>query len=128
MKWIYAVLVVLTSLQLKAQPCQLLTQTFAVADTIKVAEKELYKFRFSENQLTQLLSFPGLKEPIEAVQQLQRTLDQDNESFRKQVWWQLDGKLAEKYLEELKRLCPQTSFGVYARELGYYKAYFKPKL
>jgi hypothetical protein len=109
----------------KAQPCTLLTKTFAVADTMGVKEGELYRFRFSKPQLDQLAGIPGLEKPVAAIGKLQKTLDQDNSSFREGVFWQLDEKLAEKFLVELQGFCPETEFGVYWKELMYYRRYYK---
>ena len=117
----------LVSVLVKAQDCKLLTQTFAVADTLKKESEELYLFRFSTNQLDQLQQLPGLGKPILALKNLQKTLDQDNDSFKKGVLWQLDEKLAEKQFAELKKECPETGFKVFEREIVYYKNRYKAK-
>jgi hypothetical protein len=109
------------------QSCTLLTQTFAVADTIKGKSGELYRFRFSVGQLDALLQLPGLEKPIAAIKKLQTTLDEDNASLRSGTLWQLDEKLATKQFEELKKECPETVFVVYRKEIDYYRAKYKPK-
>lgn len=106
------------------QPCTLLTQTFDVADTIKRETGTLYRFRFSIGQLDALLQLPGLDKPVAAIKKLQATLDEDNASYRSGTLWQLDEKLADKRLEELEILCSETAFGVYRREIDYYKSKF----
>lgn len=118
---------VLTSLAVKSQPCALLTQTFAVADTIKKDSKELYLFRFSEKQLLDIRPLPGLEKAVDMLKKLQKTLDEDHASLQKGVLWQLDTKLAEKQFAELRAECPATEFKVFQREIAYYKSRFKPK-
>ena len=127
MKYGFLAFFFLVSVLVKAQDCKLLTQTFAVADTLKKESEELYLFRFSTNQLDQLQQLPGLGKPILALKNLQKTLDQDNDSFKKGVLWQLDEKLAEKQFAELKKECPETGFKVFEREIVYYKNRYKAK-
>jgi hypothetical protein len=111
----------------KSQPCALLTQTFAVADSIKKDSKELYVFRFSEKQLDDIRSLPGLEKPVDAIKKLQKTLDEDNASLKNGILWQLDMKLAEKQFAELNMECTETGFQVYRREIDYYKSRFLEK-
>ena len=127
MKYGFLAFFFLVSVLVKAQDCKLLTQTFAVADTLKKESEELYLFRFSTNQLDQLQQLPGLEKPILVLKNLQKTLDQDNDSFKKRVLWQLDEKLAEKQFAELKKECPETGFKVFEREIVYYKNRYKAK-
>lgn len=127
MKYCFPAFFFLLSITANGQECKLLTQTFAVADTMKKESGELYLFRFSINQLEQLRYLPGLEKPILAIKNLQKTLDEDNDSFKKGVLWQLDEKLAEKQFAELKRECPQTGFKVFEREILYYKSRFRAK-
>jgi glycyl-tRNA synthetase beta subunit len=125
----YGVLIILTFwfYTAKAQPCKLLTQTFAIADTLKKESEELYVFRFSVKQLDDLAQLPGLEKAISMIKRLQKTLDEDNASFQGGVLWQLDGKLAEKQLAEVRKECPETLFNVFEREIEYYKKrYRKP--
>ncbi len=109
------------------QNCALLNQTFAVADTIKKDSKELYLFRFSEKQLTDIRPVPGLEEAVDILKKLQKTLDEDHASLKSGTLWQLDTKLAVKQLTELRAACPGTEFMVFEREIAYYKLRFKPK-
>jgi len=127
MKYSFLVILIVLSLSVKSQPCALLTQTFAIADTIKRDSEELYVFRFSEKQLNDIRTLPGLEKAIDAVKKLQKTLDEDHTSLKNGVLWQLDVKLAEKQFAELKRECPETSFGVYRREMDYYRSRFVEK-
>jgi len=115
------------SLIANGQDCALLTQTFAVADTMKKESGELYVFRFSIKQLNVLQQMPGLEKPVLAIKKLQKTLDEDNVSFKTGILWQLDEKLAEKQLAELKKECPETGFKVFEREIGYYKLKYRAK-
>jgi len=127
MKYSFLVILMVLSLSVKSQPCALLTQTFATADTIKRDSEELYVFRFSEKQLNDIRTLPGLEKAIDAVKKLQKTLDEDHTSLKNGVLWQLDVKLAEKQFTELKKECPETSFGVYRREMDYYRSRFVEK-
>jgi glycyl-tRNA synthetase beta subunit len=125
----YGVIIILTFwfYTAKAQPCKLLTQTFAIADTMKKESEELYVFRFSVKQLDDLAQLSGLEKAISMIKRLQKTLDEDNASFQGGVLWQLDGKLAEKQLAEVRKECPETLFNVFEREIEYYKKrYRKP--
>jgi len=115
------------SIQTKAQKCVLLTQTFAVADTMNKNHEQLYRFRFSEKQLNEIQMLPGLEKPIIAIKKLQRTLDEDFDSYSKSLLWQLDTKLAQKQLEELRKECPETAFKAYEDEILYYKSKYKAK-
>lgn len=124
MKYSFLVFLMMLSLSVKSQPCALLTQTFAVADTIKRDSKELNVFRFSEKQLNDIRTLPGLEKAIDAIKKLQKTLDEDHTSLKNGILWQLDVKLAEKQFAELKKECPETSFGVYRREMDYYRSRF----
>jgi glycyl-tRNA synthetase beta subunit len=123
----YGVLIILTFwfYTAKAQPCKLLTQTFAIADTLKKESEELYVFRFSVKQLDDLAQLPGLEKAISMIKRLQKTLDEDNASFQGGVLWQLDGKLAEKQLAEIRKECPETLFNVFEREIEYYKKWYR---
>lgn len=109
------------------QNCTLLKQTFAIADTIKPDTSQLYLFRFSNNQLAALRSVPALEKAIEAIEKLQQTLDQDHESYKNGIVWQLDTKLASKQLIELKEKCGETPFLVYQREIDFYRRRYIPK-
>lgn len=111
----------------KGQHCNLLTQTFAVADTINRESEELYRFRFSTSQLHDLQELPGMEKPVLVIGKLQKTLDEDFDSYQKKILWQLDGKLAEKQLIELKNDCPETSFRVFEREIHFYRSKFKTR-
>lgn len=111
----------------KGQSCELLRKTFAIADTIKVKEGDLYRFRFSGGQLDALLQLPGLEKPVTALKNLQKTLDEDNASLQNGILWQLDGKLAEKQFAQLRKECPETGFAVFWREIVYYKSKFQKK-
>src|SRR6187402_2214129 len=75
------------------QNCTLLKQTFAIADTMNTDTSQLYVFRFSEAQLTALKGIATLEQPIGIIEKLQKTLDQDHESYKKGLFWQLDTKL-----------------------------------
>jgi hypothetical protein len=116
---------VMLSFGVMAQPCKLLTQTFAIADTMQTDSNTLYKFRFSAGQLDDLSQLPDLAKAITALRKLQKTLDEDNASFQSGTLWQLDGKLAEKHLAALRIECPETGFGVFWREIVYYKSKFQ---
>jgi len=116
-----------SSLNLKAQKCVLLTQTFAIADTINQNPEKLYRFRFSEKQLNEIQMLPGLEKPVTTIRKLQRTLNEDFDSFSQQIFWQLDTKLAQKYLDELRTECPETAFKAYQNEIVYYKSKYKAK-
>lgn len=109
------------------QDCALLTQTFSIADTMKKESGELYLFRFSLKQLDVLQQMPGLEKPILAIKKIQKTLDEDNVSLKNGILWQLDEKLAEKQLAELKKECPETGFKVFEREIEYYKSRYRAK-
>ena len=111
----------------EAQPCPLLTQTFAIADTLQKESGELYVFRFSTKQLDDLIQLPGLEKAIPAIKKLQKTLDEDYDSYKKGVLWQLDEKLAEKHLAELRKECPETGFMVFEKEIRYYKLKYQEK-
>ncbi|WP_221393318.1 hypothetical protein [Dyadobacter sp. NIV53] len=115
------------SIIVKSQDCKLLTQTFAVADTMKKESGELYVFRFSTQQLDALQQMPGLAKSIPVIKKLQKTLDEDNTSLKNGTLWQLDEKLAEKQFAELKKECPETGFKVFEREISYYKLRYKVK-
>lgn len=117
----------LTAFYAKSQPCKLLTQTFAIADTIKKDSEELYRFRFSTGQLDALQQLPDMEKPVLALKRLQKTLDEDNESYQNGTLWQLDQKLADKHFEELKRECPETGFKVFEREIRFYRSKYKLK-
>ena len=127
-KHIFLVLFIFAlSMKTKAQKCVLLIQTFAVADTINKDSNKLYRFRFSEKQMNEIQMLPGLEKPIIAIKKLQRTLDEDFDSYSKSLLWQLDTKLAQKQLEELRKECPETAFRAYENEILYYKSKFKAK-
>jgi hypothetical protein len=111
----------------QSQPCALLTQTFAVADTIRKDSKELYVFRFSDTQLNDISAIPGLDKAVSGIRKLQKTLDEDHGSLKEGNLWQLDVKLAGRQLEELRMECPETRFLVYERELNYYRSKFQSK-
>lgn len=111
----------------KGQPCKLLTQTFAIADTMKKGSGELYVFRFSTKQLDDLQLLPGLEKAVPAIKKLQKTLDEDNSSFKNAVLWQLDEKLADRQLAELRKECPETGFMVFEREIEFYKLKYRKK-
>lgn len=115
------------SLIAKGQDCKLLSQTFAVADTMKKESGELYIFRFSTQQLDALQQMPGLEKSIPVIKKLQKTLDEDHGSLKNGTFWQLDEKLAEKQFAELKKECPETGFRVFEREISYYKLRYKVK-
>jgi hypothetical protein len=127
MKYLIAIGLGLVGFSVRSQPCQLLTQTFAIADTIKKDSKELYRFRFSDRQLADLESVIGLDKAVPALRKLQKTLDEDNASLTSGFFWQLDEKLADKQLGALKKECPETLFGVFQREIDFYKSKFKEK-
>jgi hypothetical protein len=111
----------------KAQPCNLLSQTFAIADTMRTRSDIPYTFRFSTGQLDDLEQLPGLAKAIQAMRKLQKTLDEDNASFQTGTLWQLDGQLAEKQLISLRTECPETRFLVFEREIKFYQARYKAK-
>ena len=117
----------LTAFYAKSQPCKLLKQTFAIADTIKKDSEELYRFRFSTGQLDALQQLPDMEKPVLVLKRLQKTLDEDNESYQSGTLWQLDEKLADKHFEELKRECPETGFRVFEREIRFYRSKYKLK-
>jgi hypothetical protein len=127
MKYRLLIFFLLLAVCAKGQNCNLLTQTFAVADTIKRENEELYRFRFSTSQLRDLLELSGMEKPVLAIGKLQKTLDEDFDSYQKNVLWQLDGKLAERQLSELKKECPETSFLVFEREIHFYRSKFKTR-
>ena len=127
MKYAFFTFFFLLSLIAKSQDCKLLTQTFAVADTMKKESGELYVFRFSAQQLDALQQMPGLAKSIPVIKKLQKTLDEDNGSLKNGIFWQLDEKLAEKQFAELKKECPETGFRVFEREISYYKLRYKVK-
>ena len=109
------------------QNCTLLKQTFAIADTIKPDTSQLYLFRFSISQLVALKNVPALEKAVEVIGKLQQTLDQDHESYKNGLVWQLDTKLASKQLIELKEKCGETPFLVYQREIDFYHRRYIPK-
>jgi hypothetical protein len=127
MKFRLSALFFLSALFSKAQDCKLLTQTFAIADTMKKEGGELYVFRFSLKQLDDLQQLSGLGKPILAIKKLQKTLDEDNASLKNSTFWQLDEKLADKLFNDLKRECPETGFKVFEREINYYRGKYKVK-
>jgi len=127
MKYCFSAFFFLMSLIANGQDCKLLTQTFAVADTMKKEGGELYVFRFSAKQLDVLQQMPGLGKAIPVIKKLQKTLDEDNVSLKNGILWQLDEKLADKQFAELKKECPETGFKVFEREIGYYKMKYKAK-
>lgn len=108
-----------------AQPCSLLTDTFREADKLRSDKEEFQRFRFSENQLDQVQVLPGLDKGITNIRILQKVLDQDFDSYTKNLFWQLDEKLATHRLEEVKKECPETSFKVYEDEIIYYKSKYR---
>jgi len=107
------------------QPCSLLTDTFREADKLRSDKDEFQRFRFSETQLDQVQMLPGLDKGIINIRTLQKVLDQDFDSYSKNLFWQLDEKLATHRLEEVKKECPETSFKVYEDEIIYYKSRFR---
>jgi hypothetical protein len=107
------------------QPCKLLTDTFREADKLRDGSAEFQRFRFSENQLDQLVLMPGLDKPVAVLKKLQKTLDQDYQSYTEGLRWQLDEKLALYQVEEIKKECPETSFKVYEDELNFYKSRYR---
>ena len=125
----YALFVLLFAVPFFAtsQPCKLLTQTFAIADTIKKDSEELYRFRFSTGQLDALQQLPDMEKAVLALKKLQKTLDEDNASYQAGTLSQLDEKLAQKHFDELKRECPQTGFKVFEREIGFYRGRYRAK-
>ncbi|MCF2443136.1 hypothetical protein L0657_04130 [Dyadobacter sp. CY345] len=108
-----------------AQPCSLLTDTFREADKLRSEKEEFQRFRFSENQLDQVQVLPGLDKGITNIRILQKVLDQDFDSYTKNLFWQLDEKLATHRLEEVKKECPETSFKVYEDEIVFYKSKYR---
>ncbi|TDE16229.1 hypothetical protein [Dyadobacter psychrotolerans] len=127
MKYRFIPFLFLLSYFAKGQPCKLLTQTFAIADTMKKGSGELYVFRFSVKHLDDLQLLPGLEKAVPAIKKLQKTLDEDNSSFKNTVLWQLDEKLADRQLTELRKECPETRFMVFEREIGFYKLKYRAK-
>ena len=127
MKYCFSAFFFLLSWIANGQDCKLLTQTFAVADTMQKGSGELYVFRFSAKQLDVLQQMPGLEKAIPSIKKLQKTLDEDNVSLKNGILWQLDEKLAEKQFAELKKECPETGFKVFEREIGYYKMKYRAK-
>lgn len=128
MKWfVISGIACLLASSVQSQPCALLTQTFAVADTIRKDSNELYVFRFSDRQLNEISVIPGLEKAVTGMRKLQKTLDEDHTSLKEGNLWQLDGKLAEKQLAELRRECPETKFLVFEREMSYYRKKYKAK-
>lgn len=128
MKWFGAFgIACMISLSAQGQPCALLTQTFSIADTIKKDSKELYVFRFSDRQLNEISVVPGLEKAVEGIKKLQKTLDEDHASLKERNLWQLDVKLAERQLAELRKECPETRFLVFEREMDYYRERYRPK-
>lgn len=117
----------MVSFSVRSQPCDLLTQTFAVADTMQQDSMELYVFRFSEKQLSEIRPMTGLEKAVDAIAKLQKTLDEDHASYKKRVLWQLDMKLAEAQFTALRKECPETGFKVFKREMDYYHRRYKPK-
>jgi hypothetical protein len=109
-----------------SQPCKLLTDTFREADKLRSNTEEFQRFRFSENQLDQVKVMPGLDKPVAGLKILQKTLDQDYQSYTQGLLWQLDEKLAEHQVEEIKKECPETSFKVYEDEVLFYKSKYRP--
>ena len=108
-----------------SQPCSLLTDTFREADKLRSEKDEFQRFRFSEKQLDQVQMLPGLDKGITNIRTLQKVLDQDFDSYSKNLFWQLDEKLATHRLEEVKKECPETSFKVYEDEIIYYKSKYR---
>lgn len=108
-----------------AQPCKLLTDTFREADKLRNGKDEFQRFRFSENQLDQVKLMPGLEKPVLALKSLQKTLDEDYQSYMQSLFWQLDEKLAAHQIEEIKKECPETSFKVYEDEVLFYKSKYR---
>ncbi|WP_025761238.1 hypothetical protein [Dyadobacter tibetensis] len=104
-----------------AQHCPVLTQTLAVIDSMQVDSSRLFQFRFKEKQLNTLAQWPGQEVPVRLLGELQHTLNEDGNSLKEKHYWLLDEKLAEKQLDALQKLCPQTRFGVYQREMDYYR-------
>ena len=127
MKYKLLVFLLLLTANAEGQTCNLLTKTFAIADTIKRENEELYRFRFSMSQLHELQELTGMEKPVLAIGKLQKTLDEDFDSYQRNILWQLDGKLAEKQLTELKKECPETSFLVFEREIRFYRSKFKTR-
>jgi hypothetical protein len=115
------------SFSVKAQPCKLLSQTFAIADTMRSTGDVPHKFRFSTGQLDDLEQVPGLTKAIQALRKLQKTLDEDNTSYQRGTLWQLDGLLAAKQLASLRTECPGTPFLVFEREIRFYQSRYKAK-
>ncbi|GLU51964.1 hypothetical protein [Dyadobacter frigoris] len=107
------------------QPCKLLTDTFREADKLRNGKGESQRFRFSENQLDQVKLMPGLEKPVIGLKSLQKTLDQDYQSYLQGLFWQLDEKLAAHQVEEVKKECPETSFKVYEDEVLFYKSKYR---
>jgi len=108
-----------------SQPCSLLTDTFREADKLRSEKDEFQRFRFSEKQLDQVQLLPGLDKGINNIRTLQKVLDQDFDSYSKNLFWQLDEKLATHRLDEVKKECPETSFKVYEDEIIFYKSKYR---
>jgi len=125
MKVCYLLAFMLFSAVTYAQPCSLLTDTFREADKLRSDKEEFQRFRFSETQLDQVQVLPGLDKGITNIRILQKVLDQDFDSYTKNLFWQLDEKLATHRLAEVKKECPETSFKVYEDEILYYKSKFR---
>ncbi|MCF0057274.1 hypothetical protein [Dyadobacter sp. CY356] len=119
------ILGLLTSSISHGQPCKLLTDTFREAEKLRNGKEEFQRFRFSENQLDQVRLIPGLEKPVTVLKSLQKTLDQDYQSFLQNLFWQLDEKLATHQVEEAKKECPETSFKVYEDEVLFYKSKYR---
>lgn len=108
-----------------AQPCKLLTDTFREADKLRKDNAEFQRFRFSNQQLDQVQLMPGLEKGVIGIKNLQKVLDQDFDSYTRNLFWQLDEKLATYKLGEVKKECPETSFKVYEDEIVYYKSKYR---
>ncbi|WP_159470605.1 hypothetical protein [Dyadobacter sp. 3J3] len=121
----YIILGLLTTSFSYGQPCKLLTDTFREADKLRNGKDEFQRFRFSENQLDQVKLIPGLEKPVIGLKSLQKTLDQDYQSYMQGLFWQLDEKLAAHQVEEVKKECPETSFKVYEDEVLFYKSKYR---
>ena len=125
MKVCYILAFMLFSLISYSQPCSLLTDTFREADKLRSEKDEFQRFRFSEKELDQVQLLPGLDKGINNIRTLQKVLDQDFDSYSKNLFWQLDEKLATHRLEEVKKECPETSFKVYEDEIIFYKSKYR---
>ncbi|PWJ56840.1 hypothetical protein CLV98_110151 [Dyadobacter jejuensis] len=109
------------------QQCPILTQTLDAVERMQEDTTRLYAFRFRDAQLKTLAQWPGQEVPVRLLEDLQHTLDQDGSSLKEKHFWMLDEKLAAKQLDALEKLCPDTEFGVYRREIAYYRGQFKEK-